>query len=464
MATTDEMNIMNTRVAMKTDLSSNWESSTKQLLKGEIALCKLDGNLSDMYEMRIGVGDKTWKELSGSNIRIPASCVTGLEEAIASLSTSFYREAAFEDLPTTGVTNGSIAVVEKTINAEKQLVERTAYVWNSANTEANKWEALDGNYSAENVYFTNDLTCAGSYTQVGNINKTVTGTTTIEAAGKSVKDVFTKIFTKAESGTTTNPSVSINTAGPTTVEYKSTQTPHYSFTFNKGSYSYGPDDTGVTRTSNWTIKTNGNTLTGTGNDATIKDTDGGVACNPATFKIDSTGNQYKIEASISHSAGVTPKNNLGEDDPTESKKIAAGTKTNNKFLFNGVKPSFIMFSSGNSTAPTTIDSSDITDTNAGGGTITIAKADTWYKILNDTLPTKINITGGKYQNLYFVSYTTKSSWSGKTSDNVNVLNTPAATSVTTTYVDGTTDATYKCFSVTNAGVFSDTACNMTWNN
>ena len=222
MATTNEMKIMNTRVAMKTDVSSNWESSTKQLLKGEIAFCRLSGDLSDMYEMRIGVGDKTWKELSGSNIRIPASSVAGLEEAIASLSTSFYREAAFEDLPTTGVTNGSIAVVEKTINAEKKIVERTAYVWNSANPEANKWEALDGNYSADNVYFTNDLTCAGSYTQVGNIEKSKTGTTTIEAAGKSVKDVFTKIFTKAESGTTTNPSITVNTSGPTTVEYKTT--------------------------------------------------------------------------------------------------------------------------------------------------------------------------------------------------------------------------------------------------
>ena len=463
MATTNEMKIMNTRVAMKTDVSSNWESSTKQLLKGEIAFCRLSGDLSDMYEMRIGVGDKTWKELSGSNIRIPASSVAGLEEAIASLSTSFYREAAFEDLPTTGVTNGSIAVVEKTINAEKKIVERTAYVWNSANPEANKWEALDGNYSADNVYFTNDLTCAGSYTQVGNIEKTKTGTTTIEAAGKSVKDVFTKIFTKAQSGTTINPSIEVNTSGPTTVEYKTTQTPHYSFTFKQGSYSYGPANTGVTITSNWTIKTNGNTLAGTGNSETIKDTDG-VACNPATFKIDATGNQYKIEASISHSAGVTPKNNLGEDDPDVNKKIAAGTKTNNRYLFNGVKPSFIMFSSGASTVPTTIDSRTIANTNAGGATITIEKADTWYKILNDTLPTKINIKGGKYQNIYFVSYAGKSSWSGKTSDNVNVLNTPAATSVTTTYADGTTDATYKCFSVTNAGVFSDTACNMTWNN
>ena len=152
----------------------------------------------------------------------------------------------------------------------------------------------------------------------------------------------------------------------------------------------------MTITSNWTIKTNGNTLAGTGNGATIKDTDGGVACNPASFKIDAIGDQYKIEASISHSAGVTPKNNLGEDDTNVSKKITTGTKSSSKFLFKGVKPSFIMFSSGASTVPTTIDSRTIANTNAGGAEITIEKADTWYKILNDTLPTKIKITGGKY--------------------------------------------------------------------
>ena len=123
-----------------------------------------------------------------------------------------------------------------------------------------------------------------------------------------------------------------------------------------------------------------------------------------------------------------------------------------------------MFSSGASSAPASIDSSTVTNTLGGGATITVGKADTWYKILNNTLPTKINITGGKYQNLYYVGPITKSSWSGKTSDNVNVLNTPAATTLTVTYVDGTTDSSYKCFSVTNAGVFSDTACNMTWNN
>ena len=442
-----------TKIALRNDALSNWNVSEDKLLKGEVAL----GQRADSkYEVRIGVGDKTWNELSGSNMVIPAENVIGLTNTIQSLSTSMYQTDDITKLSDV-YTNGSFAVEIKDIAGGKQ--EYCAYRYNSLSA---RWEALDGNYSAENVYFKNDITCAGSYTQVGNITKTQAGTTTIAASGQSVKDVFTKIFTKAVSGTTSQPSVTINTSGPVTVEYKSTQTPHYSFTFNKGSYSYGPSDDGVSITSNWTVKTNGNTLTGTGNATTITDDD--VACNPSSFKIDATGNQYKIEASVGHSAGVTPKNNLGEDDPDVSKKIAAGNKSSNKYLYNGVKPYFVMFSSGASSAPASIDSSTVTNTNNGGATITVDKADTWYKILNNTLPTKINITGGKYQNLYYVGPITKSSWSGKTSDNVNVLNTPAATTLTVTYVDGTTDSSYKCFSVTNAGVFSDTACNMTWNN
>ena len=442
-----------TKIALRNDALSNWNVSEDRLLKGEVALGQREDS---KYEIRIGVGDKTWNELSGSNMVIPAENVIGLTNTIQSLSTSMYQTDDITKLSDV-YTNGSFAVEIKDIANGKQ--EYCAYGYNSL---CARWEALDGNYSAENVYFKNDITCAGSYTQVGNITKTQAGTTTIAASGQSVKDVFTKIFTKAQSGVTTQPSVTINTAGPATVEYKSTQTPHYSFTFNKGSYSYGPSDDGVSITSNWTVKTNGNTLAGTGNAQTITDSD--VACNPSSFKIDATGNQYKIEASVGHSAGVTPKNNLGEDDADVSKKIAAGNKSNNKYLYNGVKPYFVMFSSGASSAPASIDSSTVTNTLGGGATITVDKADTWYKILNNTLPTKINITGGKYQNLYYVGPITKSSWSGKTSDNVNVLNTPAATTLTVTYVDGTTDSSYKCFSVTNAGVFSDTACNMTWNN
>ena len=59
----------------------------------------------------------------------------------------------------------------------------TAYVWDASVAGSNKWAAMDGNYSAENVYFKNDISCAGDYTQVGNISKSATGTYTLPASG-----------------------------------------------------------------------------------------------------------------------------------------------------------------------------------------------------------------------------------------------------------------------------------------
>ena len=321
MATTNEMKIMNTRVAMKTDVSSNWESSTKQLLKGEIAFCRLSGDLSDMYEMRIGVGDKTWKELSGSNIRIPASSVAGLEEAIASLSTSFYREAAFEDLPTTGVTNGSIAVVEKTINAEKKIVERTAYVWNSANPEANKWEALDGNYSAENVYFKDDITLAGDYSAVGNI-KLSDGE--LPAAGKSVKTLMDNIFTKELYPSKTLPSYTFTSIGSQGLKEvgDTYAVPGATFTYTgTGSYTYDPKDAACKVSANSVTiarTTSGEEATKTNSAEIVKNgtlaLDNGSA--GVTFLDYESRKTYSFTCTASHSEGVMPKTNLGNDYPT----------------------------------------------------------------------------------------------------------------------------------------------------
>ena len=71
MATT----IVNTRLVLRNDELSNWSNSTKQLLKGEVALAWLSG---DLYEIRVGTGDKTWNELGESNIKVLAKNVQGL--------------------------------------------------------------------------------------------------------------------------------------------------------------------------------------------------------------------------------------------------------------------------------------------------------------------------------------------------------------------------------------------------
>ena len=63
---------LTTRISLRNDVLSNWTTSDVQLNKGEVALARLSGELSDKFEMRIGVGGKTWNELSDGGIMIPA--------------------------------------------------------------------------------------------------------------------------------------------------------------------------------------------------------------------------------------------------------------------------------------------------------------------------------------------------------------------------------------------------------
>lgn len=64
-----------TRIALRNDVLSNWNSSDDTLLNGEVALGQREDG---KYEVRIGVGDKTWNELSVSNMVIPSDNVIGL--------------------------------------------------------------------------------------------------------------------------------------------------------------------------------------------------------------------------------------------------------------------------------------------------------------------------------------------------------------------------------------------------
>ena len=79
------MAVVNTRIVLRNDELSNWALSRKQLLKGEAALAWLSG---DLYEIRVGTGCKTWSQLGGCNVRIPAANVGGLAYSEYALSSS----------------------------------------------------------------------------------------------------------------------------------------------------------------------------------------------------------------------------------------------------------------------------------------------------------------------------------------------------------------------------------------
>lgn len=207
---------------------------------------------------------------------------------------------------------GDIFVV-KTVIAEDKYTY-TAYVYNGT-----EWAAMDGNYSAENVYFDGDLLTTA---EVGNI-KLTNGQATIPANGKNLKELFDTIFVKEANPTITQPSVNLTFAQAKAYEVGTSVTPEYVATLNPGSYEFGPE-TGVTAEA-WEITdTAGNTS---------------VAASgsfPAVAVSD--GINYKITAEVTHSAGATPKTNVGND--YAAGMIAAGTKTKESGAITGYRNSF----------------------------------------------------------------------------------------------------------------------------
>lgn len=190
------------------------------------------------------------------------------------------------------ILNGDIAVVKELI-AENNY-QHTAYVFSQTLT---KWVALDGNYSATNVYFNNDFVFTEN---VGTVKIPSTGSKEVSAKGKNVQEFLTGLFAASRNPDVTLPSTTLSwdgTAGP--YEVGSTVTPKYKTTFNKGLYEFGPD-TGVTAT--YAISdTNGKTATA-------------ASGSMPAFTVEDSTNYY-ITSVVTHTDGAVPKNNVGADVP-----------------------------------------------------------------------------------------------------------------------------------------------------
>ena len=199
---------------------------------------------------------------------------------------------------------------------------------------------MDGNYSADNVYLKENITLAGNYTQVGNLTKSANGTATFSVAGKSITDALLEIFSKRLQPTATQPSCSISLTGAGAKEVGTEFTPSYSVSFNKGSYTYGPD-TGVTVTSYAVTDTKeGSSTTQTG--------------SFEKFTVEDNTN-YKVSVTVQHSEGVVANDNLGSASSPEV-KIAAGSKSASSSAVTGYRN---MFFGTMTTKPAELSSGDI---------------------------------------------------------------------------------------------------------
>ena len=295
------MATLNTKIVLRNDLATAWASANPKLLAGEIGIEK------DTGLMKIGDGVNLWNDLEYANECeraahyevVPTGTQTD-EEAIAAKLTELGAAAKVDD----------IAIVKREIADGK--LSHTAYIYNGT-----AWAAMDGNYSAANVYLNEDVTVT---TKTGEL-----AVNAVVEAGTSIQDMLVQMLSQSKDPSKTDPSITaftVKDGSATDFEAGTTVTPTWASTFSAGSYSYKSSvskenivpvsGTGVTATA-WDITQDGTTI-GTTEDGT-----------GASFVMgDSTVN---FKAVVTHTAGnhaLTNLNKLPEEG--KQKQIAAGTK------------------------------------------------------------------------------------------------------------------------------------------
>ena len=295
------------------------------LLKGEVGI-EFDPNLEAGYQARVKIGDgvSTWAKLKYFG---EAEAQRFAKVYQVEVANGADKVAAIEAVVAGAEKkSGDIAIVKELIAEGSTERQYTAFVFNGTD-----WAAMDGNYNAENVYFSKDLI----YTkQIGELAEVpASGSAVLEAKGKNIPSILTSILAKRKQPAATQPSVSldgvqsnddreigttINVSGKTLTA-----------SLNAGSYTYGPA-TGVT-----VATAEGDT----GYDVRVSYTQGksgeiarGTSASLPygyTFQLGTDGNTVgvKFEATIKHTAGVVAKDSFGDASNPEV-KIAAGSKSN----------------------------------------------------------------------------------------------------------------------------------------
>lgn len=277
---------LKTRIILRNDVTSGWTAvqDTVTLLKGEVGV-ELLGN--GKAKMKVGDGESKWSQLK----------YIGGDEA--QVFQGEVGKTLAEVVPEgTELNPGDIAIVKTDIDGTH--TEYTAYVYNGQ-----AWAAMDGNYSADNVYFDQDLT----YTvAIGTLSKPGSSAT-FSAKGKSVTQVFSALMAQEKNPTTIQPSLSCTLSNAGAYEVGTKVSPSYTTSFNAGSYTYGPA-TGVT-VSSYSVTGGSERLTtssGTFSEMTVGD-----------------NTSYSVSATANHTEGAVPVTNLGNE--YSAGKISSGSKT-----------------------------------------------------------------------------------------------------------------------------------------
>ena len=184
-------------------------------------------------------GDGTWAAIeTSSTTQVFEADVEAGADHVAAITTAVGENSKLQ--------NGDVAIVRELIaNGKKQY---TAYVYKN-----NNWVAMDGNYNAENVYFDEDFVFT---TKIGTVQTLTNGSTTVDAAGKNIKEFFASLFAAESQPTITSPSYSLSASATleATAEVGNYITGYsWDGSWSAGSYSYGSKEnsgttTGITAT------------------------------------------------------------------------------------------------------------------------------------------------------------------------------------------------------------------------
>ena len=317
---------------------------------------KIDGAMELLDDTTVSLDDYVTEESLAEALKnvgggaLYEATKTDLETADSAVIEAYFAEHS-------DVTPKAGDVFVVTTIVSEVTYEQSAYRYDGAD-----WAAMTGAVDASKVMLRDDIILAGNYTQVGNITKSANGTSTLPAKGKSVAAVLTDILSKRLQPTiTAQPSISgFALTGAKAVEAgTSLATANYTAaTLNPGSYQYGPE-TGV-EASNWKVEriTDQGTEQVASEDAASltagSDNNGGDGFIIGDKGGEGVVNSLKYKLTVTHGAGVTADDNLG-DDSSPAVSITAGSKTKETGAYTPFRNVFY----GASTTKPTLDSAAI---------------------------------------------------------------------------------------------------------
>lgn len=393
---------ISTKIVLRNDTTANWTTNkTKVLLKGEVGI---EFTAEGKQKMKIGDGSTTWENLPYAGGNNKTFQVNDLAEITA-----------------TDLEVGDIAIVKTTIYVDSENDANSKYSYTGYVYNGSAWSAMDGNYSASNVFLKDNITLAGNYTTIGNYSKG-----TVIDAGTSVQDMLMNMLSqRLQPGNPTQPAVSV-TFNSGAKEVGTKITPTYTASLSAGSYTYGPD-TGITASS-WSVVAK--------DDSTEIGTKTTASGSFDEITVTETTN-YKVTATATHGEGTVAVDNLGSASNPE-KKIAAGSKSKTSSAITGYRSWFY----GYKNASGVLDVANLTSANIRALTAS-----------NGSIPS--SITTNQMQQMFFaIPKGTKNSIAVANATNGAPQTVTKITDVMVEGANGYTAAAYDVWYVSNASAES----------